>query len=99
MSRRRPATVPPLRGPIRWELVPKPGGDMRRLVVLTSLDQLAFARSVSRAIPAIQRASDGASHANRIVAWDPARGPVLEPWTRGRARWRRDVRRLRSHRR
>ena len=94
MSRRRSATGPPFRGPIRWELVPKPGGDMRRLVVLTPPDQLAFARSVARAISAIQRVSDGASHANRIVAWDPFRGPVLEPWTRARSRWRRDVRHL-----
>ena len=44
MSRRRSATGPPFRGPIRWELVPKPGGDVRRLVVLTPADQLAFAR-------------------------------------------------------
>ena len=72
---------------------------MRRLVVLTPADQLAFAQSVSRAIPAIQRVWGGASHANRIVAWDPARGPVLEPWSRGRTRWRHDVRRLRSDRR
>jgi Reverse transcriptase (RNA-dependent DNA polymerase) len=99
MSRRRSATGPPFRGPIRWELVPKPGGDMRRLVVLTPPDQLAFTRSVARAIPAIQRVSDGASHANRIVAWDPARGPLLEPWTRARARWRRDVRHLGNDRR
>ena len=94
MSRPRTATGPPLRGPIRWELVPKPGGDVRRLVVPVPADQLAFARSVARAIPAIRRASDRASHANRIVAWDPARGPVMEPWTRARTRWRRDVRRL-----
>ena len=99
MSRRRSATGPPFRGPIRWELVPKPGGDVRRLVVLTPPDQLAFARSVARAIPAIRRVSDGASHANRIVAWDPARGPVLEPWTCARARWRRDVRHLGNDRR
>jgi hypothetical protein len=67
---------------------------VRRLVVLTPADQVAFARSVARAIPAIRRASDGASHANRIVAWEPARGPVMEPWTRARTRWRRDVRHL-----
>jgi hypothetical protein len=89
MSRRCSATGPPFRGPIRWELVPKPGGDVRRLAVLTPADQLAFARSVARAIPAIRRASDSASHANRVVAWDPDRGPVMEPWTRARARWRR----------
>lgn len=94
MSRRRSASGPPFRGPIRWELVPKPGDDVRRLVVPSQADQLAFARSVVRALPAIRRASHRASHANRIVAWDPARGPIMEPWTRARTRWRRDVRRL-----
>jgi hypothetical protein len=99
MPRRGSATGPPFRGPVRWELVPKPGGDVRRLVVLTPPDQLAFARSVLRAMPAIRRASDRASHANRIVAWDPAHGPVMEPWIRARTRWRRDVRRLGNGRR
>jgi len=62
--------------------------------VLTRADQLAFARSVGRAAPAIRRALVRASHANRIVAWNTACGPVLEPWLRARTRWRRDVRRL-----
>jgi hypothetical protein len=69
------------------------------LIVPSPADQLAFARSVARAIPAIRRASDRASHANRIVAWDPAHGPILEPWTRARTRWRRDVRHLGNGRR
>jgi len=99
MSGRRSTTGPPFRGPLRWELVPKPGGDVRRLVVLAPVDQLAFTRSVARAIPAIRRASDRASHANRIVAWDQADGPVMEPWTRARTRWRRDVRHLEKGRR
>ncbi len=99
MSRRRSAAGSPLRGPVRWELVPKPGGDVRRLVVPAAPDQLAFARSVARAFPAIRRASDGASHANRIVAWDPVHGPIMEPWTQARARWRHDVRRQGGDRR
>ena len=99
MSGRRSTTGPPFRGPLRWELVPKLGGDVRRLVVLAPVDQLAFTRSVARAIPAIRRASDRASHANRIVAWDQAGGPVMEPWTRARTRWRRDLRHLEKGRR
>ncbi len=99
MSRRRSAAGSPFHGPIRWELVPKPGGDVRRLVVPAAADQRAFARSVARAMPAIRRVSDRASHANRIVAWDPIHGPVMEPWTRARTRWRRDVRRLGEGRR
>ena len=85
MSRRRSATGPPFRGPIRWELVPKPGGDVRRLVVLTPADQLAFARSVARAVPAIRRASD--AHRTRTASSRGTR-PAGPSWSRGPARGR-----------
>lgn len=91
MSRHRMATGPGLSRPIRWDVVPKPGGGTRRLVVLTRADELAFARSVAGAAPAICQAMGSESHANRLVAWDPARGPILEPWRRARRRWQRQV--------
>jgi hypothetical protein len=89
-------TGPALSRPIRWEQVTKPGGGVRRLVVLSRADELAFARSVARAAPALRLALGSESHANRVVAWDPTRGPVLEPWRRARRRWEREVRRLGS---
>lgn len=94
MSRRRETIGPALSGPIRWDVVPKPGGGVRRLLVLRRADELAFARSVAGATPAICRAMGSESHANRLVAWDPTCGLVLEPWTRARRRWERDVGRL-----
>ena len=60
------------------------------------MDELAFARSVAGAAPAIRLALGSESHANRVVAWDPTRGPILEPWRRARRRWQREVRRLGS---
>ncbi|MEO8422794.1 MAG: RNA-directed DNA polymerase [Actinomycetota bacterium] len=92
MSRR--STGPVLSGPIRWDVVPKPGGGARRLIVLSRADGSAFARSVAPAARAIGQAIGSESHANRLVAWDPTCGPVLEPWKRARRRWEREVGRL-----
>ena len=75
MSGRRSTTGPPFRGPIRWELVPKPGGDVRRLVVLAPADQLAFAG----ASPARYRPSGGRRIAHRTRTGS-------SPGTRPRAR-------------
>jgi Reverse transcriptase (RNA-dependent DNA polymerase) len=95
MSQRpRVASDPALSRPIRWDVVPKPGAGARRLVVLSRVDALAFARSVAGVSPSILGALGSESHANRVVAWDPARGPILEPWRRARRRWQRDLRRL-----
>jgi hypothetical protein len=93
MSRRCRVTDPVLSRPIRWDVIAKPGG-VRRVVVLSEADELAFARSVAGAVPAICRALGRGSHANRVVAWDGARGPILEPWRRARRRWQREVRLL-----
>jgi reverse transcriptase-like protein len=82
--------------PIRWDEVPKSGGGVRRVVVLHRIDGSAFARSVATGTPAIRLALGSESHANRVVAWDPIRGPILEPWRPARRRWRREVRRLGS---
>jgi Reverse transcriptase (RNA-dependent DNA polymerase) len=92
---RRPATTgsTPSR-PIRWDAVPKPGGGLRRLVVLSPEDELAYALSVAGVAPAVRLALGRESHANRVVGLDPARGPILEPWTRARGRWRREALRL-----
>jgi hypothetical protein len=94
MSGRQMASGPALRRPIRWEVTATPSGGVRRLVVLSRPDGLAFARSVARVAPAIDMARVNGSHANRVVSWDPIRGPILEPWERARRRWRREVRRL-----
>jgi hypothetical protein len=96
MSRRRMVTGPTMSRPIGWDAVPKPGGGVRRLVVMSQGDALAFARSVAGAAPTISLALGSESHANRVVAWDPAHGPILEPWTSARRRWQRNVHRLRS---
>ncbi len=62
--------------------------------MLSRADELAFARSVAGAAPAIRRALGVESHANRLVAWDATHGPLLEQWGRARRRWQREVRRL-----
>jgi hypothetical protein len=90
------ATGPGLSRAIRWDVVPKPGGGTRRVVVLKRADELAFARSVAGAAPAIAQAMGSESHANRVVALDPTRGPIFEPWTGARRRWQRQVRLLGS---
>jgi reverse transcriptase-like protein len=94
--RRRSAAGPALSRPIRWREVPKSGGGVRRVVVLNRADGSAFARSVAGGARAIHLAVGGESHANRVVAWDPIRGPILEPWRHARRRWEREVRRLGS---
>lgn len=94
MPRRRAGSGPALSRSIRWDVIPKPDGASRRLVVLSRVDDAAFSRSVAGAMPAIRRALGRESHANRVVRWDPARGPILEPWEPARRRWQRDVRRL-----
>jgi hypothetical protein len=96
MSRRRADSGPALSRPIRWEVIPKPGGAPRRLVVLSRADDVAFSRSVAGVLPAVHLALGSESHANRVVGWEPMRGPVLEPWQPARRRWQRDVRRLGS---
>jgi hypothetical protein len=65
--------------------------------MLCRVDELAFARSVGGAAPAILRSLGSESHANRVVAWDPARGPILDRWTSARRRWLRELRRLGSN--
>lgn len=94
MSHRTTSTVPGPRRPIGWQVVPKPSGGTRRLVVLDPEDELAFARSVVGIAPTIRRALGTESHANRLVGWDERRGPLLEPWRHARWRWRGDVRGL-----
>lgn len=96
MDRRSTSTVPGPCRPIGWQVVPKPNGGTRRLVVLDPEDELAFARSIVGIAPTIQRALGGESHANRLVGWDPRRGLRLDPWKHARRRWRDDVRRLES---
>ena len=90
--------TPRIRGrarPIGRHVIPKTGGGMRRLVVLdprrtsrrsrgASLGRCAGPRSVTRKRVAREPA----------VGWDPRGEPVLEPWTRARRRWRREVARL-----
>lgn len=94
MSSHRMPTGPALSRPVRWDVVPRSGGGVRYLVVLSRVDELAVAQSVAGAAPAIRSALGSESHANRVVAWDPTRGPTLEPWKRARKRWQREVRRL-----
>lgn len=96
MSRRGMAEGPALSRPIRWGVVPKSGGGVRHVVVLSRSDELRFAESVAGGAPAIRDALGSESHANRVVAWDPIRGPILEPWRRARRRWTSEVLRLGS---
>jgi Reverse transcriptase (RNA-dependent DNA polymerase) len=96
MDRRGTRTGPGPCRPIGWQLVPKPTGGTRRLVVLDPQDEMAFSRIVIKVAPAIRRSLGAASHANRLVRWDPQRGALLEPWRRARRRWHGDVRRLGS---
>jgi len=90
----RSSTGPALRRPIHWGVAPKPGGGVRHLVALERPDDMAFARSVARAAPAIRAALGQESFANRVATWDGTRGPGLEPWTLARQRWAGAVRRL-----
>jgi hypothetical protein len=66
------------------------------VAVLSRTDGSTYARSVAGATAAIGLGSGAESHANRVVAWDPIRGPILEPWRQARRRWRSEVLRLES---
>jgi hypothetical protein len=94
MSRRPTPSGPALRRPIRWELSSKPDGDTRRLARLDAADEIRFARAVARAAPFVRRALDTGSHANRVLAWEPKDGLILEPWRPARRRWIRQASRL-----
>ena len=96
MNRRSTSTRPGPCRPIAWQVVPKPSGGMRRLVVLDPEDELAFARSVIGIAPSLGSALGRESYANRLVGWDPHRGLLLEPWRHARRRWHGDLRRLGS---
>lgn len=94
MSRKPTPTGPGLRGPVRWEPSPRPGGGTRSVARLEPLDGLGFARAVARVVPFVERARGPGAIANRVERLDPT-GIVLEPWLQARTRWRRAVRRLR----
>jgi Reverse transcriptase (RNA-dependent DNA polymerase) len=96
MFRRHTPTGPALLGPVGWDVVTKPDGGLRRLVVLCPIDELAFSRCVAGVAPAIRRARARESYADAVVAWDGTLGPILEPWRSARRRWQHDVRRLGS---
>jgi Reverse transcriptase (RNA-dependent DNA polymerase) len=91
MSRRHTPTGPALIGPVRWDVVAKPDGGLRRLVVLCPVDEVAFSRSVAGVAPAIDRARARESYADAVVAWDGPQGLILEPWRSARRRWQHDV--------
>jgi hypothetical protein len=86
MTRRPTPSGPALRRPIRWELSPKPGGGTRRLARLDAADEARFARAVARAVPFVRRTLGEGSHANRLLAWHPREGLILEPWVPARRR-------------
>jgi RNA-directed DNA polymerase len=94
MSHRGASTGPGPRNPIGRQVVPKPSGGTRRLVVLERDDELAFARSVVAIAPAVGRTLGRESHANRLAGWHPRHGLLLEPWRAARRRWHDDVRHL-----
>jgi hypothetical protein len=96
MNRRSRSIAPRPRRPLSWEVVPKPSGGTRRVVVLDPVDEMAFARSVVGLAPSIRRALGPESHASRLAGWDPRRGLLLEPWRNARRRWHGEVRRLGS---
>ncbi len=83
-------------GPLVVQVVPKPSGGTRRVVVLDPVDEMAFSRSVARLAPSFRRALGPESHASRVAAWDPRRGLLLEPWRHARRRWHGEVRRMGS---
>jgi hypothetical protein len=72
----------------------KPDGGTRRLARLDAADEIRFARAVARAAPSVGRALDEGSHANRVLAWHPREGLILEPWLPARRRWIRQASRL-----
>ena len=94
MSRRPTPSGPALRRPIRWEMSPKPDGGTRRLARLDAADEVRFARAVARAAPFVRQVLGEGSYANRVFAWDPKGGLILEPWRPARRRWIRQASRL-----
>jgi len=96
VGRRSISTGPGPSRPIGWLAIPKANGGTRHLVVLDPDDELAFARSVVGVAREIRRGLGAESHANRLVGWDPRRGPLLEPWRLARRRWHGDVLRMGS---
>jgi hypothetical protein len=63
-------------------------------VRLDAVDEFSFAQAVARVTPFVRRALGEGSHANRVFAWHPKDGLILEPWRPARRRWRRQASRL-----
>ena len=61
---------------------------------LDAADEVRFAQAVARAVPFVRRAIGEGAHANRVLAWHPKEGLILEPWRSARRRWIRQARRL-----
>ena len=61
---------------------------------MDAADEVRFGRAVARAAPFVRRALDEGSHANRVLAWHPKDGLILEPWRPARRRWIRQAGRL-----
>jgi len=81
-------TRPPA-GPIRTELMAKPGGGVRRLTHLSRADDVRFRRLVARVVPEIERSSAATVFANR--AGGGTRPAALAPWRPAHRAWRRAV--------
>lgn len=81
-------TRPPA-GPIRAELVAKPGGGTRRLTHLSYADDVRFRRLVGRVVPEIERSLAATVFANR--AGGGTRPASLAPWRPALRGWRRAV--------
>lgn len=76
---------PALRRPPRTEVIPRPGGGVRRLIRLDTVDADTYRRLVARVAPAIERSLGPRVIANR-VSGPPLR---LEDWRAAHRRWRR----------
>jgi hypothetical protein len=81
---RRPPT-----GPIRSDVVAKPGGGTRRLTRLARPDDARFRTLVDPVVPAIERRLAPSVFANRAARG--ARPAALAPWRPAYRRWRRAV--------
>ncbi len=90
MTGPRNVSAPGPRGPIRWEPVPKPGGGMRRLVRLTTRDDLAYSRLVAPLAVSIERSRGPATFAHGVDRVGPT-GIAVRPWAPQRARWGRRI--------
>jgi hypothetical protein len=78
---RRPPT-----GPIRSDVVAKPGGGTRRLTRLSRPDDVRFRSLVAPVVPAIERRLAPTVFANRAAR--SARPAALAPWRPAHRRWR-----------